>query len=338
MNLEEIIQRAVLCKATDIHLELHKKPYFRYEKFLNASNYEDMEEVQPAVFEELFSLANNSHESTVVNSLDFSFNRAEHDLRGHIYRANGNWCAALRLLPSHEIKLEDDVDFALWSKLCLLRDGLVLLTGPTGSGKTYTLGGCIEFINKQRECHLITLEDPIEIVFSSKRALVHQRQLGRDFSTMADGLRDAMREDPDVIMIGEMRDRETIEAALHAAETGHLVLATLHTNNARQAVQRILSYFPGERRDEIRSMMADVLRAVICQRLLRHEGKFLQVRDIMLNIKSVANLIRQGKEHQILSIQETTAEMQTFEKAIQKIKRTYGTWADLHELELSLVN
>ena len=178
----------------------------------------------------------------------------------------------------------------------------------------------------------ITLEDPIEFEFKPKKSLIHQRQLGADIKSMSNGIRDALREDPDVIMVGELRDRETLEAALHAAETGHLVMATMHTQRAVMAVHRMISLFPGEQQEEIRSQISQVLRAVICQRLLRWNKKFITIRDILLNTHAVANLIRTRKEPQIISIQETQLPMKTLEMAVRDVKAQYGTQHQLHTL------
>ena len=182
------------------------------------------------------------------------------------------------------------------------------------------------------ERHIITLEDPVEFEFVPKKSLIHQRQLGADINTMSDGIRDALREDPDVIMVGELRDRETLEAALHAAETGHLVMATMHTQRAVMAVHRMISLFPGEQQEEIRNQISQVLRAVICQRLLRWNKKFITIRDILLNTHAVANLIRTRKEPQIISIQETQLPMKTLEMAVRDVKAQYGAQQQLHTL------
>jgi len=168
--------------------------------------------------------------------------------------------------------------------------------------------------------------------FVPKKSLIHQRQLGADINTMSDGIRDALREDPDVIMVGELRDRETLEAALHAAETGHLVMATMHTQRAAMAGHRMISLFPGEQQEEIRNQISQVLRAVICQRLLRWNKKFITIRDILLNTHAVANLIRTRKEPQIISIQETQLPMKTLEMAVRDVKAQYGAQQQLHTL------
>ena len=173
--------------------------------------------------------------------------------------------------------------------------------------------------------HIITLEDPIEYVLEHKQSLIHQRELHSHFHHMADGIRDALREDPDVILIGEVRDKETLEAALHAAETGHLVFATLHTQRATMSINRMISMFPAHQQEEVRTQLSQILRAVICQRLVVIEERFIPIRDTLINTPAVANLIRQRKEPQIVSLQETQRPMKTLEMAVADLRKTYGS-------------
>lgn len=272
-----------------------------------------MDIVHEEVLEALYILGNVTNET-----IDFSANACNVRLRIHMYSSNHRPCAAVRLLYDTVLELERDRDVPMWMELCNQKEGLVLVTGPTGSGKSFALASCIDYINRHKACHIITMEDPVEYKFTNKKAFVHQRELGRDIHSMSRGLREAMREDPDVIMIGEMRDMETIEAALHAAETGHLVFATMHTMSAAQAIGRVLSAFPGNKQEEVRNVLSHVLVGVICQRLLRSDRNFFPLRDILLNKAGISNLIRQGKEHQIPSVQETNPPMQTFSMAIKK--------------------
>lgn len=169
-------------------------------------------------------------------------------------------------------------------------------------------------------------------MFTNDKSLIHQRELHRDVASMAGGVRDALREDPDIIMIGELRDRETLEAALQAAETGHLVFATMHTQRAITAIQRMISLFPGEQQEEVRNQLAQVLRAIICQHLTRIDAEFVTIRDILLNTTAVSNLIRQKKEPQILSVQETQKPMQTMEMAVHELESKWGRRQELREV------
>jgi len=191
--------------------------------------------------------------------------------------------------------------------LCTLTKGLVLVAGPTGSGKSTTLAAMVDLINESRRDHILTIEDPIEFVHANKRCLVNQREIGTNTRTFATALRAALREDPDVIMVGDMRDRETIELAISAAEMGHLVLGTVHTDSAPKTVERIIDVFPAERQEQIRAMLADCLRGVCAQVLLRTaDGRGRRAAmEIMVGTPAISNLIRENKIHQILSIIQT---------------------------------
>ncbi|SUP41897.1 type IV pilus twitching motility protein PilT [Veillonella criceti] len=265
-------------------------------------------------------------------SKDSAFTFQNVRVRVHLYKAQQSMCGTLRILYNQSLAMPTGEAGKLLHHIVKLQEGLVLVSGPTGSGKSFTLASCLECINKEAHKHIITLEDPIEFTFQNKGSLIHQRQLGQDMDSMAAGVRDALREDPDVIMIGELRDRETLEAALHAAETGHLVFATLHTQRAVMAINRMISVFPAEQQEEVRAQLSQVLRAVLCQRLVRIETKFIVVRDILLNTPAVANLIRQRKEPQIVSIQETQPPMQTMEMAVAMLEKEWGPRAELKEV------
>ncbi len=203
------------------------------------------------------------------------------------------------------------------------RQGLVLVTGPTGHGKTTTQASLIDRINTDRACHIITVEDPIEYVHNHKTSIVDQREVGVDTHTFLDALKYVLRQDPDVILIGEMRDLDTIQAALRAAETGHLVLATLHTNDAIQTVDRIIDVFPGDQQQQVRFQLSMVLLAILSQRLLPRadgDGRVLAV-ELLFNTGAIANMIREGKTHQVLGIMETASKdgMITMDKSIKDL-------------------
>lgn len=326
ITIDQIISLALDLSATDIHLEVDKPIYIRAAKGL--------ESISRICSTDMLSEVLQKCEVTDDGwqSVDSAFTSNGIRIRAHIYRANHKVCGTLRLLCHANLSLDASKDSDVLKSICEYHDGLVLVTGPTGSGKSYTLACCIEYINKTMNKHIITLEDPVEYEFVPSHSIIHQRQLGIDVDSMAHGIRDALREDPDVIMVGELRDRDTLEAALHAAETGHLVLATMHTQRAVMAVHRMISLFPGEQQDEVRSQVSQVLRAVICQRLLRWETSFITIRDILLNTNAVANLIRNRKEPQIVSIQETQAPMKTLEMAVRDVKTQYGSAQQLHAL------
>src|SRR5690606_38237188 len=228
--------------------------------------------------------------------------------RANVYRQRGSLAAAFRLIPTSVPDLDELGLPPAVAGLCELSQGLVLVTGPTGSGKSTTLAAMVDRINRTRRLHIVTLEDPIEYLHRHRRSLVNQREVGIDVPTFAAGLRAALREDPDVIMVGEMRDLETIATALTAAETGHLVLATLHTPSAPQAVDRIIDVFPAEQQNQVRVQLAGVLEAVIAQRLVpTADGRGRHVvAEVLLGTAAVRNLIREGKTAQLPAVMETS--------------------------------
>jgi twitching motility protein PilT len=202
-------------------------------------------------------------------------------------------------------------------KACALANGLVLVTGPTGSGKTSTLAAMLEYINQTEPCHILTLEDPIEYQYQNKMCTVNQRGLGLHFTTFASAMRAALREDPDVILVGEMRDAETIALAIKAAETGHLVLSTLHTSSAAKAVDRVINAFPAAEQPQVRTVLSETLRMVVAQRLLpsADRKRRVPIHDVLVNNAAVGNLIREGKTFQLASIMQTGSKegMQVFD-------------------------
>ena len=216
--------------------------------------------------------------------------------------------------------LPPDGDGPLLQRLSCLTSGLVLVCGPTGSGKTTALWRILQAINERRPCHIVTLEDPIEYVEAGKAALITQRELGTHFATFAEGIRQALRQDPDVILIGEMRDRPAMDAALTAAETGHFVLSTLHTPSAAQAVSRLAGAYSGEAQQEVRCRLAMVLQAILAQRRLERQGRIDIVREVLVRTPAVVQLIRSGKEYQLPTVMQTGAAlgMRTMEQALRR--------------------
>jgi twitching motility protein PilT len=247
----------------------------------------------------------------------------KHRFRVNVYLQKQSVTAALRPIPE-EIPAWEDLglpDFI--EEVAQERQGLVLVTGPTGHGKTTTQACIIDLINRTRACHIITIEDPIEYLHHHQRSIVDQREVGGDTNSFLDALKYVLRQDPDVILVGEMRDLETIQAALRAAETGHLVLATLHTNDAAQTVDRIIDVFPGNQQQQIRFQLSMVLLAIISQRLLptvEGDGRVMAY-ELLKNTTAISNLIREGKTHQILSTMETSARdgMVTMDKSLKRL-------------------
>ncbi|HOJ68524.1 MAG TPA: type IV pilus twitching motility protein PilT [Candidatus Hydrogenedentes bacterium] len=244
------------------------------------------------------------------HELDFSLAYGnKHRFRVNVYRQRGAVAAALRPIPETIPNLFE-LGMPEWvSEFARARRGLLLVTGPTGSGKTTTLAALIDQINNTRACHIITVEDPIEYLHRHRKSIVDQREIGEDTHSFADALKYVLRQNPDVILIGEMRDLETIQAALTAAETGHFVLATLHTNDAVQSIDRIIDVFPPGQQQQIRFQLSLVLLGIISQRLIpRKDGKGRVLAfEIMRNNNAIANLIRDQKSHQVYSVMETAA-------------------------------
>lgn len=256
--------------------------------------------------------------------LDFSLAAGrKHRFRVNVYLQKQAVTAALRPIPDkiphwQELGLPEYV-----KEIAMAKQGLVLVTGPTGHGKTSTQAAIIDIINENRACHVITVEDPIEFVHSHKKSIVDQREVGEDTLGFVHALKYVLRQDPDVILIGEMRDLDTIQSALRAAETGHLVLATLHTNDAIQSVDRIIDVFPAGNQQQIRFQLSMVLLAILSQRLLPREdgeGRVLAL-ELLKNTTAIANMIREGKTHQVYSVMETVkrGEMITMDRSIKDL-------------------
>ncbi len=253
--------------------------------------------------------------------LDFSYSIPGFSrFRGNLMRQRGSIAAAFRVVPYRIPDIEELGLPPIVKELCYLPRGLVLITGPTGSGKSTTLAAMIDFINKNRSLNIITIEQPIEFLHRHKKSIVKQREVGSDTHSFSEALRHVLRHDPDVILIGEMRDLESISIALTAAETGHLVLSTLHTQTAPLTIHRIVDVFQEHLRNQIRQQLADSLQGVISQQLLhRADGKGLVLAtEVMVNTPAVCNLIREGKEHQLYSVMQTNqaSRMQTMDQAL----------------------
>lgn len=245
--------------------------------------------------------------------------------RANAYRQQRGVALALRPIPDAVPSLEAIRAPDILKSLAAHDHGLVLVVGPTGSGKSTTLAAMVDYVNRTAAKHVLTIEDPVEFVYAPQRSLITQREVGRDTPSFADALKSALREDPDVILLGEMRDLETIRLALTAAETGHLVLATLHTATAAQAVERIVDVFPGSERDLARTLLADVLRAVVAQELLpRKDGQGrVATHEVLVGTPAVRNLIREQKSAQLVSAMQTGQQqgMQTMAQSLEQLAR-----------------
>jgi len=324
MNLAYYFKQAIDKGASDLHLVEGSVPSIRIAGELHKLSDEEIPagELRHAIFASIDKGTREKFEieKDIDLSLEFYDNRFRVNL--HYQEAHMGLSARLVLnkIPSPE---EIDLNPIIY-ELTHLKDGLVLVTGPSGAGKSTTLAVMIDIINKERRSHIITIEDPIEYIFNDKQSIVEQRQLGRDTKDFSTALKYALRQDPNVIMVGEMRDRETVKAALTAAKTGHLVLSTLHTSTAAETVSRIIDYFPVEFQNQITNQLSSVLRAVVSQQLLpKKGGGLVAAREIMINNNAVSNLIRKNQVGQIDSVIQTSAKagMFTMNKSVDDLLR-----------------
>ncbi len=304
--LDELLATAARSRASDVHLTADARALMRVDgdltsipafpdvmsaSWLEAAAFELMSPTQRAEFE-------SHHEVDLAYSID-GIGR----LRVNVYRQLGAVAVALRFIPNKVFTLEQLGAPAIARDLALKPRGLVLLTGPTGSGKSTTLTAMVDIINHTVPAHVITIEDPIEFQHESKKSLIHQREIGSDTNSFAEALRRVLRQDPDVILVGELRDPESIRTALSAAETGHLVLSTLHTQGAAKSVNRIIDVFPADQQYQIRAQLGDTLQGVISQTLMplsQTEGRTIAT-EVLVNTPAVANMIREGQVAQLYS-------------------------------------
>jgi len=319
--LEALSERA----GSDLLLQPGSPPMIRVEGALMALEHPDLSsEFTRAVVAELVT-PEMLRSLDAGRQLDFAIQwREGARLRANAFYQRDTISVAMRMLP-RQIPTLDELGLPhAAQEFCELPRGLVLVTGPTGSGKSTTLAAMIESINQRRPCHIITIEDPIEYIHTNARALVNQREVGRDATSFTAALRSVFREDPDVVLIGEMRDFETIASALTIAETGHLVLATLHTNDSAQTIDRIVDVFPGEQQQQVRTQLANCLAGAIYQQLLRSiGGGRVAAFEILIATSAVRNLIKEGKTNQIRNVLQTSLRegMQTLERSLAQLSR-----------------
>lgn len=308
---------------TDIHMTAGKPALIRSEGLLMPGGWipsgEDL-----AFFLQPFLSKEKQTCLIRTGSCDTAFSSGSVRCRLHIYRSGNALSAAVRILPGKTFP-EEDPDYPWIQKTARLSSGLVLITGPCGSGKTTSLARIIEEINSSRSCHIITLEDPVEYLFSDRKSLIHQREIGIDVPDFASGVRASLREDPDVLVIGELRDASSIEAALTAAETGHLVLATMHTQRAAETAERIIQALPKEREGSAGNLLSSILRSSVSQRLINIGKKRLLLREILTNNTAVSRLIREKKYEQIPAYMEMNGKnMKTFAVSAEEAVRTFN--------------
>jgi twitching motility protein PilT len=312
-------------RASDLHLSSDCPPTFRVDGDMQPEA--DYGPIGPERLKELlWAIApeKNREEWHARKDTDFAHETQAARFRVNVFADRNGIGAVLRVIPNEILTVEQMGLSPQVLELCFLTKGLVLVTGPTGSGKSTTLAAMIDFVNRNRDDHIITIEDPIEFVHRNKRCLVNQREVGVHTGSFKAALRAALREDPDILLVGELRDLETIAIAIETAETGHLVFGTLHTNTAASTVDRIIDQFPPDRQSQIRMMLSESLKGVISQTLLKKTGGGrVAAQEVLLCTSGVANLIREGKTFQIPSVMQTgrSAGMATLNDALLELVR-----------------
>jgi len=321
-SISSYLEEAIKQVASDVHLVAGEKPMIRVQGEL--IELEDKALPEKELETALFGLLSAEQKKIFQENLelDFGFEHKESRFRMNLHQQEGKIGLSARLIPDTipsptELRFEPALN-----TFTNLMDGLVLVVGPTGHGKSTTLASMVQEINKTRKAHIITIEDPIEFVFKDDKSLIEQREVGTDTKSFAEALKHVLRQDPNVILVGEMRDPETIATVLTAAETGHLVLSTLHTSSAAEAVERIVDVFEGPKQKQILIQLSSVLRGVVAQQFVpTKDGKRIAAREILINTPAVANIIRENNIAQIQSAMQTGAKdgMMTMENCLKEL-------------------
>ncbi|KAF0101917.1 MAG: type IV pilus twitching motility protein PilT [Betaproteobacteria bacterium] len=326
MEISELLAFSVKNKASDLHLSAGLPPMIRVHGDIRRINVPPLnnQEVRAMIYDIMSDAQRKGYEEHL--ELDFSFElRDVARFRVNAFNQERGAGAVFRTIPSLVLTLEQLEAPKIFKEISDTPRGIVIVTGPTGSGKSTTLAAMVDYVNENQYSHILTIEDPIEFVHKSKRCLVNQREVGPHTHGFAEALRSALREDPDVVLVGEMRDLETIRLALTAAETGHLVFATLHTSSAAKTIDRIIDVFPAAEKEMVRAMLSESLRAVISQTLLKRKdgsGR-VAVHEIMLGTPAIRNLIREAKVAQMYSSIQTgqSLGMQTLDQGLMEMVR-----------------
>ena len=326
MDITQLLAFAVKNKASDLHLSAGLPPMIRVNGDVRRINVEPLEHKQ--VFAMLYDIMNDAQRKVYEENLEVDFSFEIEGLarfRVNAFNQNRGASGALRTIPSKILTLEQLNCPKIFAELSLKPRGIVLVTGPTGSGKSTTLAAMLNHLNENQYAHVLSIEDPIEFVHESKKCLINQREVGPHTHSFANALRSAMREDPDAILVGEMRDLETIRLAMTAAETGHLVFATLHTSSAPKTIDRIIDVFPAEEKEMMRAMLSESILAVISQTLckLKDGSGRVAAHEIMIGTPAIRNLIREAKVAQMYSSIQTgnSLGMQTLDQNLTELVR-----------------
>ncbi len=323
MDIKQLLEFSVNQNASDLHLSAGMPPLLRRDGDIQKIDTPslDADAIQTLAYEVMTDRQQAEFEKHM--EVDFSFELPGiARFRVNVFQQNRGIGAVFRTIPSEVLSLEAIRAPEIFKSIAAMPRGLVLVTGPTGSGKSTTLAAMIDHINNTQKLHILTIEDPIEFVHQSKNALINQREVHRDTKSFSSALRSALREDPDVILVGELRDLETISLAMTAAETGHLVFATLHTSSAAKTIDRIIDIFPGDEKSMVRSMLSESLQAVISQTLLKKTGGGrIAAHEIMLGSSAIRNLIREDKVAQMYSMIQTSNKlgMQTLDQNLKQL-------------------
>ncbi len=327
LRIEILLEEVVRKNASDLHIQVGLPPMLRLDGSLTPfPGYKALNEEQVEML--VFSILDQDQQQILTKDKEFDFSFAFGELgrfRVNAFHERGNLAAALRLIPN---TIKTVAELGMPPVVQTFADyprGLVLVTGPTGSGKSTTLAAIIDKINTEKAQHIITIEDPVEFTHKSKRSVIVQREVHYDTYSFSSALRSSLRQDPDVVLIGEMRDLETISAAITIAETGHLVFATLHTNSASQSIDRMIDVFPPHQQPQVRSQLANILQGICSQRLVPSIGGGRVVAaEVLIANPAVRNIIREGKPHQLDAVIQTGADqgMQTMDRTLVKLVQT----------------
>lgn len=322
-NINEILRTACDMGASDIHFTAGIKCKFRVDgELLDYGSIILKKEDTLVLAKQIFK---RNHEELLNEKGEIDLSYTVENLsrfRVNVFKQRGSVAISIRVIPQEIPTLEDLKAPDIFAELMKARQGLILVTGPTGSGKSTTLAAMINYINTNYKKHIITLEDPIEFVHKHNQSMINQREVGFDTGDFSSGLRASLRQDPDVILVGEMRDLETISTAITAAETGHLVLGTLHTKDAPSTVDRIIDVFPGIQQSQVRVQLSEVLLGIISQRLLKKiEGGRIASHEILVSTPAIRNMIRQEKTHQVKNVLQTNKNlgMCTMENSVKEL-------------------